>query len=159
MSQVKAVPDGFHTITPHLIVKNAKAAIDFYQKAFGAELVGEIAYVPGGKVMHAMMRIGDSFFMLNDEFPEYGACAPAQTGSGVSLHIYLDNVDKAFARATDAGAEVKMPVMDMFWGDRYGQVADPFGHKWSLATHVKDMSHEEMKRAQEEAMAAMGKTA
>jgi uncharacterized glyoxalase superfamily protein PhnB len=159
MSPVKAVPEGFHTITPHLLVRDAKAAIDFYQKAFGAQLVGEIAYMPNGKIMHALLRIGDSLFMLNDEFPEYGAHAPGPNGSGVSLHIYLENVDEAFARATKAGAEVKMPLMDMFWGDRYGQVGDPFGHKWSLGTHVKDMSHDEMMQAQEEAMRGMKKTA
>src|SRR5579863_3339582 len=158
--KVKAVPDGFHTVTPHLTVRDARRALDFYQKAFGAEVL-HIAPAPGGKVMHAMLKIGDSFLMLNDEFPEMGGdpAPSANGGSGVTLHIYLDNVDAAFARAVSAGASVKMPLMDMFWGDRYGTVADPFGHKWSLATHTRDMSPEEMEREQEKAFAKMPKSA
>jgi PhnB protein len=158
--KVKAVPDGFHTVTPHLTVRDAHRALEFYQKAFGAEVL-HVAPAPGGKVMHAMLKIGDSFLMLNDEFPEMGgSLGPSPTGgSGVVLHIYLDNVDAAFARAVSAGATVKMPLMDMFWGDRYGTVMDPFGHKWSLATHTRDMSPEEMEREQEKAFANMPKSA
>jgi PhnB protein len=159
MSTVKPVPDGFHTITPHLIVRDAKAAIDFYQKAFGAQLQGGIAYTPDGKVMHAMVKIGDSFVMLNDEFPEHGVVAPPAGESGVLLHIYVDNVDALFARATGAGAKVKMPLADMFWGDRYGKVLDPFGHSWTLGTHIKDLTQEEMRQAMAEATTAMRKTA
>jgi uncharacterized glyoxalase superfamily protein PhnB len=159
MSTIKPVPEGFHTITPHLIVRDSKAAIDFYQKAFGAQLQGGIATMPDGKVMHAMLKIGDSFLMLNDEFPEHGVAAPKPGDSGVSLHIYVDNVDELFDRATRAGAQVKMPLADMFWGDRYGKVLDPFGHQWTLGTHIKDMNQEEMQAAMDEAMGAMRKSA
>jgi uncharacterized glyoxalase superfamily protein PhnB len=155
MSKVKAIPDGFHTLTPHLTVRNAKEALEFYKKAFGAE-VGNVAYMPNGKVMHAGLRIGDSMLMLNDEMPEYGVVSPLSTnGTAVTIHIYTEDVDSAFNRAVSAGAQVKMPLMDQFWGDRYGVVADPYGHKWSLATHVKDMSPEEMEEGMKEAMAKM----
>src|SRR5215469_13199839 len=157
MSQsVQAVPRGFHTLTPHLIVRNADQAIEFYKKAFGAQPQGDVARTPDGKVMHAQLRIGDSYLMLNDEMPEYGALSPLSGGSSsVTIHIYTDNVDTAFQRATAAGAKVGMPLADQFWGDRYGTVTDPFGHKWSLAAHVKDLSPEEMKRAMSEAIANM----
>jgi PhnB protein len=159
MSTVKPIPEGFHTITPHIVVRDSKAAIDFYQRAFGAQLQGGIATMPNGKVMHALVKIGDSFLMLNDEFPEHGVLAPKAGEGGVSLHIAVDNVDELFERATRAGAQVKMPLADMFWGDRYGKVLDPFGHQWSLGTHIKDMSQEEMKAAMDEAMSAMPKSA
>ena len=157
MSQkVQPIPQGFHTLTPHLIVRNADQAIEFYKKAFGAELIGGIARMPNGKVMHAELRIGDSFLMLNDEMPEFGALSPVSGGgASVTIHIYTNNVDAAFERATSAGAQVSMPLMDQFWGDRYGLVTDPSGHKWSLATHVKDLSPEQMKVAMDEAMAKM----
>ena len=158
--KVKPIPDGFHTITPHLMVRDATRALEFYQKAFGAEVLS-VAPAPGGKVMHASIKIGDSILMLNDEFPEYGG-DPAPTtarGSGVALHIYLENVDAAFERAVSAGATVKVPLMDMFWGDRYGTVTDPFGHKWSLATHTRDMSPAEMQQEQEKAFSKMPKSA
>lgn len=152
---VKAVPTGFHTLTPHLIVRNAAEALEFYKKAFGAE-VQNVAYLPDGKIMHAALRIGDSMLMLNDEMPEYGALSPlAHGGSGVTIHIYTEDVDSAYDRALSAGAKVKMPLMDQFWGDRYGAVTDPYGHSWSLAAHVKDISPEEMQRAQDEAFAKM----
>ncbi len=155
MPEVKAVPPGFHTLTPHLIVRNADKALEFYKNALGAEVL-HVARMPDGKVMHAALRIGDSMLMLNDEFPEFGGLSPLSIGgTGVTVHIYTENVDAAFNRAVSAGAEVKIPLMDQFWGDRYGMVVDPFGHKWSIATHVKDMSQEEMQRAQEEAEAAM----
>jgi uncharacterized glyoxalase superfamily protein PhnB len=158
--KVKAIPDGYHTITPHLTVRDANRALEFYKKAFGAEVL-HVAPAPGGKVMHAALKIGDSILMLNDEFPEYGGdrAPTAAAGSGVALHIYLENVDAAFERALSAGATVKMPLMDMFWGDRYGTVIDPFGHKWSLATHNRDMSQEEMQAEQEKAFAKMPKSA
>lgn len=153
--QVKAVPQGFHTLTPHLTVRNADQALEFYKNALGAEIL-HVARMPDGKVMHAGLRIGDSMLMLNEEMPEFGALSPLSLGgTGVTIHIYTENVDEAFNRAVSAGAEVKMPLMDQFWGDRYGLVADPYGHKWSLAQHVKDMSPEEMDRAQAEAMAKM----
>jgi PhnB protein len=159
MPEVKAVPPGFHTLTPHLTVRDADKALEFYKNALGAEIL-HVARMPDGKVLHAGLRIGDSMLMLNDEFPEMGGLSPHSTGgSGVTIHIYTEDVDAAFNRAVSAGAEVQMPLMDQFWGDRYGIVADPFGHKWSLATHIKDMSPEEMQRAQDEAMAAMPKSA
>jgi PhnB protein len=162
-NQVKAVPEGFHTITPHLTVRDANRAIEFYKKAFGAEVL-HVMPAPGGKVMHAAIKIGDSIVMLADEFPEYGGASASPAGdstscSGDVLHIYIENVDAAFERAVSAGATVKMPVMDMFWGDRYGQLLDPFGHRWSLATHTRDMSPEEMKKEQEKAFSQMPKSA
>jgi uncharacterized glyoxalase superfamily protein PhnB len=155
MAQVKAVPTGFHTLTPHLTVRDADKALEFYKNALGAEVL-HVARMPNGKVMHAGLRIGDSMLMLNEESPEYGALSPLSTGgTGVTIHIYTEDVDAAFKRAVSAGAQVKMPLMDQFWGDRYGMVADPFGHTWSIAAHTKDMSPEEMQRAQDEAMAKM----
>jgi len=152
---VQAVPAGFHTLTPHLTVRDADKALEFYKNALGAEIL-HVARTPDGKVMHASLRIGDSMLMLNDEFPEMGGLSPLSTGgAGVTIHVYTEDVDAAFNRAVSAGAEVKMPLMDQFWGDRYGMVADPFGHTWSLATHIKDMSQEEMQRGQDEAMAKM----
>ncbi len=152
---VKAVPPGFHTLTPHLTVRDADKALEFYKNALGAEILN-VARMPDGKVLHASLRIGDSMLMLNDEFPEMGGLSPLSTGgTGVTIHIYTEDVDAAFNRAVSAGAQVKMPLMDQFWGDRYGMVADPFGHNWSLATHIKDMSQEEMQREQDEAMARM----
>jgi PhnB protein len=154
--KTQAVPQGFHTLTPHLVIRDADRAIEFYQKAFGAELQGGVARGPDGKVIHAQLRIGDSNLMLNDEMPEYGSLSPLSGGSSsVTIHIYTPNVDAAFDRATSAGAKVAMPLMDQFWGDRYGLVTDPFGHRWSLASHVKDLSPEEMKRGMDEAFAKM----
>jgi PhnB protein len=149
----KPVPDGYHTLTPFLTIRDAARAIEFYQEAFGAELRGGVAKGPDGKVMHAELMFGDSIIMISDEFPAYGALSPQSVGGSSSgLHIYLDGVDAAFDRAVKAGAKVDMPVMDQFWGDRYGKLTDPFGHKWSIATHVKDLSDEEMKKAMDDAM-------
>jgi len=156
---VKPIPDGYHTLTPYLTVRNAAKAIEFYKQAFGATERG-VMKGPDGKVMHAELKIGDSIVMLADEFPDFGAVSPESVGGSSSgLHIYVDNVDEAFARAVKAGAQTEMPVSDQFWGDRYGKLKDPFGHKWSIATHVKDMSADEMKRNMDEAMAQMQKTA
>jgi uncharacterized glyoxalase superfamily protein PhnB len=135
------------TVTPHLICAGAADAIEFYKKAFGAV---ETARLPGpqGKIMHAMIRIGDSALMLVDEMPEWGALGPkALKGSPVTLHLYVDDVDAFAARAVKAGAKITMPVADMFWGDRYGKLEDPFGHHWSLATHLREVSPEEMQQA------------
>lgn len=151
---VKPVPDGYHTLTPFLTCRDAARAIEFYQQAFGAKVRGGVAKGPDGKVMHAELQFGDSVIMLSDEFPEFGSLSPQSIGgSGIGLHIYLDGVDAAFDRAVKAGAKVDMPVMDQFWGDRYGKLTDPFGHKWSIATHVKDLSDDEMKKGMDEAMA------
>ena len=156
---VKPIPEGYHTLTPFLTIRNAAKAIDFYKQAFGAQQRGDVAKDPSGKVMHAELKIGDSIIMLSDEFPEFGSVGPDSTGTSIGLHIYVDNVDQAFDRAVKAGAKVEMPVADQFWGDRYGRLKDPFGHKWSIATHVKDMSENEMKVAMDDAMAKMKKTA
>jgi len=153
MAQVKAVPDGFHTLTPHLTVKNADKALDFYQKALGAEVL-HVSRMADGKVMHATIRIGDSMLMLNDEFPGMGSVAP-DSHTGFALHVYVDNVDDLFKKALAAGATQKMPLMDQFWGDRYGQVQDPFGFLWSLGQHIKDVSPEELEAAGNEAMKQM----
>jgi PhnB protein len=143
---VKPIPDGYHTLTPHMTVRDAARAIEFYKQAFGATEKG-VMTGPDGKVMHAELRIGDSIFMLADEFPQYGSLSPLSTGgSGMGLHIYVEDVDTAFDQAVKAGATVEMPVSDMFWGDRYGKLADPFGHKWSIATHKRDMSMEDMEK-------------
>ena len=145
-NKVKAVPEGFHTLTPHLTVRDAARAIDFYQKAFGAEVLG-FHHGPEGKIMHATLRIGDSMLMLNDEFPEWGLLGPSSAGGiGVIIHVYLENVDAAFQRVVSAGATIKMPLSDAFWGDRYGAVVDPFGHTWSLASKVKDVSKDELEK-------------
>jgi PhnB protein len=157
---VKPVPEGYHTLTPFLTVRDGARAIEFYKKAFGAKERGGVMKGPDGKVMHAELQIGDSVIMLADEFPDYGALSPQSIGgSPMGLHIYIDNVDAAFDRAVKAGAQVEMPVMDQFWGDRYGKLTDPFGHKWSIATHMKDLSMDEMKRGMDEAMSKMAKTA
>ena len=155
-AKVSPVPAGYHTITPHIVVNDAKKAAEFYKKAFGAEIRG-IMDGPDGHVMHAEVKIGDSILMLNDEFPSYGALSPTSTKADtcVSLHLYVEDADKVFASAQAAGAVVTMPLQDQFWGDRYGKVKDPFGHSWSIATHIKDMSSEEMKDAMDEAMAKM----
>jgi len=154
------IPKGYHTITPTLTCKNALEAIDWYVKAFGAEK-REVCLGPDKKnVMHAEMKIGDSIFMLNDEFPDMNCKSPASYGgTGVGMWLYVDNCDSWFERATKAGAKTIMPVGDMFWGDRFGQVEDPYGHRWSLATHVKDMTKEEIEKGQEAWMkqAAMAK--
>jgi len=147
MSQVQPIPAGMHTVTPHLVCANASDAIAFYQKAFGAV---EMFRMPGpdGKLMHASVRIGDSIVMLVDEFPQWGSLGPtALKGSPVTLHMYVEDADAMFQRAVDAGAAVKMPLDDMFWGDRYGVVIDPFGHNWSIATHKRDVSPQEMEEA------------
>jgi len=156
---VKPIPEGHHTLTPFLTVRNAARAIEFYKQAFGATERG-VMKGPDGKVMHAELKIGDSVIMLADEFPEFGSLSPQSIGgSPMGLHIYIENVDEAFDRAVKAGAQVEMPVSDQFWGDRYGKLKDPFGHNWSIATHIKDMSADEMKRSMDDAMAKMQKTA
>ncbi|HZN23376.1 MAG TPA: VOC family protein [Burkholderiales bacterium] len=147
MPEVKPVPEYMHTVTPHLVCAGAADAIEFYKKAFGAV---EEARLPGpqGKIMHAMIRIEGSAVMLVDEMPEWGALGPKSLkGSPVTIHLYVENVDAFFQRAVDAGAKVTMPVADMFWGDRYGKLEDPFGHHWSVATHIRDVTPEEARQA------------
>ena len=144
---VKAIPDGMHTLTPHLVCDGAAAAIDFYKKAFGAVELSRLPG-PGGKLMHGAVRIGDSVLMLTDEFPDWGSFGPnALKGTPVTLHLYVPDVDASFAKAVDAGCKPTMPVTDMFWGDRYGQVTDPYGHRWSIATHKQDLTPDEISAA------------
>jgi PhnB protein len=141
------IPEGMHSVTPHLVCAGAAAAIDFYRKAFNAV---ETARLPGpnGKLMHGAVRIGDSTVMLVDEMPEHGSFGPKSLkGSPVTIHLYVPNADEFVAQAVAAGAKVTMPVTEMFWGDRYGQLEDPFGHRWSVATHVKDVTPAEMGEA------------
>lgn len=149
-SRIKPIPSGFHTLTPHLVVKGASKAIEFYKKAFGAEEIGRVPGPDGKSLMHADLRIGDSHVFLVDEFPEMGCRGPESIGgTPVTIHMYVEDVDAAFAKAVAAGAQVKMPLSDMFWGDRYGVLADPFGHAWSIATHKEDVTPGEIgKRAQ-----------
>lgn len=150
--KLTATPRGMNTVTPHLVCAGAADAVDFYVKAFGATEMGRLAG-PDGKLMHAAVRIGDSVVMLMDEFPECGAMAPITLkGTPVSVHLYVDQVDAAIERAVAAGAKVIMPADDMFWGDRYGVLEDPFGHHWSIATHIRDLSYEEIAEASKSAM-------
>ncbi len=153
MAQVKPIPDGYHSITPYLIIKGAVAAIDFYEKAFGAAELLRMPQ-PDGRVGHAELKIGDSVIMLADEFPELQTVGPKTLGnSPVGILLYVDDVDTVFAKALSLGATVNKPLADQFYGDRNGTVIDPFGHKWTIATHKEDVSPEEMERR----VAAMSK--
>jgi PhnB protein len=144
---VTPVPEGMHTLTPHLTVDGAANYIDFLKKAFGAvELARSPG--PGGKLMHASLSIGDSVVMLNDLFPEFGAKPITPAPWPFTLHLYVPDADATFAQATAAGCTVKMPLADQFWGDRYGQVQDPAGFTWSIATHKENPTPEEMARRQ-----------
>lgn len=155
---VKPIPDGFHSITPYLTVKNAAQAIAFYERAFGAKERARMT-MPDGKVGHAELMMGDSIIMLADEFPEYGNKSPQTLqGSPVGLALYVEDVDRQFQQAVEAGATVKEAVADKFWGDRAGTLVDPFGHQWSLLTHVEDVSPAEMK-ARMDKMCAGGHSA
>jgi PhnB protein len=148
---VKPVPDGYHTATPYLIIQGAAGALEFYKKAFAARELMRFPG-PGGKVMHAEIKIGDSLIMLADEFPEMGFRSPqALGGSPVGIALYVEDVDAVFDRAVTAGAKVVKPVQDQFYGDRSGTVTDPYGHVWTIATHKEDVSHEEIQKR----MAAM----
>jgi PhnB protein len=149
---VTSIPEGYHAVTPYLVVGNGAAAIDFYKTAFGADEVMRMAD-PSGKVMHAEVRIGDSRVMLADECPEMGAKAPtAFGGSSVSVYLYVDDVDAVAAQALAAGANEVRPVQDQFYGDRSGTITDPFGHTWHIATHKEDVPMDELRRRAEAAM-------
>lgn len=153
MTKAKPIPSGFHTLTPHLVIKDAKQAIDFYKKAFAAEELG-CMLTPDGKVLHALIKIGDSMLMIADEMAQ-NKSPLTLGGTPVTIHVYVDDVDTVFNRALQAGASALMPVADMFWGDRYGILTDPFGHQWSVATHVQDLDHNEIEKRKEAAMAQM----
>jgi PhnB protein len=156
-SKVKPIPEGYHTISPDLVVSDANGAIDFYKKAFGAQELFRMNF-PNGKVVHAELKIGDSMLMLADEMPGGKCRAPKSLGgSSVKIFLYVEDVDRVFKQAIDAGAKVEMPVADMFWGDRSGSLIDPFGHSWSLATHKEDVSPDELRRRGQEEMAKWAK--
>jgi PhnB protein len=157
MAQETGVPSGTYSITAHLVVDKGDEAVKFYEQAFGAKTLG-VHHTPDGKVMHAELRIGDARLMLADEFPGFGCGSPkALGGSPVVLNLYSDNVDAIFDQAVKAGAVVTMPLANQFWGDRYGQITDPFGHRWALGQHVEDVAPEEMERRSKEAFAQMAK--
>jgi len=144
---VKPVPDWLRTVTPHLICAGAAEAIEFYKKAFRAEETSRVSG-PEGKLLHASIRIGDSAVMLVDEFPDWGCLGPKSLkGSPVTIHLAVEDVDTFVEHAVGAGAKITMPIQDMFWGDRYGKIEDPFGHQWSVATHIRDVSPEEIQQA------------
>ena len=145
--RTKAIPEGYHTITPHLSVRGAARAIEFYKRAFGAKEQMRMPGPDGKSVMHAELKIGDSIVFLNDEVPGMGCRSPQSLGgTSGALHLYVEDVDGAFNRAVAAGAQVRMPVSDMFWGDRYGKIIDPFGHEWGIGTHKEDLTPEEIRK-------------
>jgi len=153
----KPIPDGFHTVTPSIVVNNAIEAMEFYKNAFGAKEIYKFP-TPDGKILHAMIQIGDSFVMLSDEFSSMGMRSPQTVGgTSVTLHLYVEDADKIFKQATSAGAVVTMPIMDVFWGDRYGVVMDPYGHSWGIATHKVDMTPEGLRKAGEEFLSSFSK--
>ena len=153
---VRKIPEGCHTIAPHLTVRDGAGMIEFYKKAFGAKEIRR-SQGPGGNILHAEIQIGDSRVFLNDEFPEMGAVSPLSLkGTAVTVHIWSEDVDKIYNQALAAGAKVVMPLADQFWGQRYGVISDPSGHNWSLGMMVKDMTPDELQKAGAEAMAKMG---
>jgi PhnB protein len=156
-SKVKPIPKGYHALSPNLVVREADRAIAFYKKAFGAEERFRMES-PEGKIVHAELRIGDSMLMLADEMIGGRCRAPQSLGaSTVNIFLYVEDVDRVFKKAVKAGAKVEMPLTDMFWGDRFGSLTDPFGHSWSLATHKEDVNPEELRRRGEEEMAKWAK--
>jgi PhnB protein len=152
---VKPIPEGYHTVTPYLAVDDAAEAIEYYKKAFGAKERVRME-APGGKIGHAELEIGDSLVMLSDALPQFSTRPPKELGgTSVSVFMYVEDVDAVVKQAVDAGARVTMEIADQFWGDRFGSVQDPFGHLWSIATHVEDVPPEEMAERAKAAMAAM----
>jgi PhnB protein len=153
---VQPVPEGYNTLSIYLAVEDAAQAIDYYVKAFGAKELGRMD-APGGKIGHAELQVGDSRLMLSDPFPQSSTRPPKELGgSSASVFMYVEDVDAVVKQAVDAGATVTMEVADQFWGDRFGTISDPFGHVWSIATHIEDVSHEEMAERAKAAMAEMG---
>ena len=155
----KPIPDGYHSVTPSLTHKDSKKAIEFYKNAFGAKLLDYFPNLDGKGIMHATMQIGNSMIMMGDEFPAPNSPRSAETmnGSPVSLFIYVPDVDAAFQKAVAAGAQVLMPVGDMFWGDRAGSLKDPFGYQWMLATHKRDMTPDQIRKEAEAFFAQSGR--
>ena len=156
MAKPKPIPDGHRTVTPYLTVQGAAKAIEFYKRAFGAHDEGRMDSPDGKRVIHAEIRIGDSIVMLSDEFPQGNRSPQTLGGTTATVFLYVPDVDSAFQRAVDAGAKAIMPPADMFWGDRFGKLADPFGHEWAMATHKEDLSEEEIAERSKAAMAEMG---
>jgi PhnB protein len=151
---VNPIPEGFHSVTPYLVIRDAAKAIEYYKKAFGAVERFRMP-LPGGKIAHAEIQIGDSIIMLSDENLEWGNSSPqALNGTPVGIFVYVPDVDATFKQALAAGGKEKMAVANQFWGDRYGKLTDPFGHEWSLATHVEDVAPEEMEERMKKAMSA-----
>ena len=146
-ASVRPIPEGFHTIQPALVVRNAVQAIDFYKKALGAQELSRLAG-PDGKIAHAELKIGDSVFFLSEENPNMGSVKSPQTlgGSTISLNVYVSDVDKTFHQAISSGAKETMPVADQFWGDRYGSLTDPFGYVWGIATHKENLTSDEIQK-------------
>lgn len=154
---VKSIPDGYHAVTPYLIVDGAAEALEFYKKAFGAKEELRLDSPDGGKVGHAEILIGDSHVMLSDEHPEFDALSPTtRGGTPVTLCLYCDNADETFARAVEAGATQVRPLQNQFYGDRSGTVQDPYGHIWTISTHIEDLSQEEIEKRMAEAMQQAG---
>ena len=152
----RPIPEGYHTVTPYLAVKNATEAIEFYKRAFGATERSRMDG-PNGTIAHAELQIGDSLIMTSDPFPQSSSKAPADLGgTSVTIFLYVEDVDSVVQDAVDAGAKITMEPEDQFWGDRLGSVTDPFGHVWQIATHVEDVSPEDMEKRAQEAMASMG---
>ncbi|HWC99425.1 MAG TPA: VOC family protein [Candidatus Sulfopaludibacter sp.] len=151
--KVKPVPTNFHTVTPYLTMNDTARALEFYKRAFGAQEVMRMDG-PGGTIGHAEIKIGDSIIMLGDEMPGSGTRAPQAAGSTtVAIMLYVDDADEVYNQAVSAGAQVEQPLQDMFWGDRYGRLKDPFGHSWAVATHIEDVAPAEMTKRMQEAMA------
>lgn len=152
----KAIPDGHHSVTPILTVRGAAGAIEFYKEAFGAQEITRFLGPDGKSIMHAAIKIGDSRIMLHDESPQMRSLSPQSVGGATGgIFLYVENADDVFNKAVSAGGKVTMPIMDQFWGDRCGGIEDPFGHRWMIATHKKDMSPEEMRKAGQEFMESM----
>ncbi len=153
---VKPIPDGYHSVTPTLTVRGASNAIEFYKKAFGAQEIMRFPGPDGQTIMHAEIKIGNSRIMLTDEIPQMKCLSPQSVGGASSgIFLYVENADDVFNKAVSAGAKATMPIMDAFWGDRCGSIEDPFGHRWTISTHKKDMSPQEMTKVGEEFMKSM----
>ena len=158
MCALNAIPEAFHSITPAIVCKGAASAIEYYKEVFHAKEKLRMPG-PGGAIIHAELAIGDSILMLSDEFPGMTSAPPADAPNSINLFLYTDDVDTVFNRAVKAGAKVEMPLENQFWGDRYGKIRDPFGHRWGLAQHIEDVAPEEMKKRSEAFTAKMSKAA
>jgi PhnB protein len=157
-TKVNPIPTGYHTATPYLTLNDCASALEFYKKAFGAQVIVKMDGPPG-KIGHAEMKIGDSIIMLSDEMGQGNKGPKSLGGTTASVFLYVNDVDSSFKQAVDAGAKSDMPPTDMFWGDRFGKLTDPFGHSWAMATHKEDVAPEEMKKRIQQEMAKMGQQA